>query len=163
MQLQCQQLLAEAGYRQYEVSAYALAGRQSVHNRNYWEFGDYFGLGAGAHGKLSSVEKILRSERSKQPREYLELEPQHRLVLHQPVSPADLPFEFMLNALRLTDGFDQTLFESRTGLSWNSVLPNISEANRRGLLESLAEQKWRATELGRHFLNDLIELFLPDN
>jgi oxygen-independent coproporphyrinogen-3 oxidase len=163
MQLQCQALLAEAGYRQYEVSAYAFAGRQSVHNRNYWEFGDYFGLGAGAHGKLSSVEKILRSERSKQPREYLELEPQRRLMLQQPVSPADLPFEFMLNALRLTDGFDQTLFESRTGLSWNSVQPNISEANRRGLLEPLADQKWRATELGRHFLNDLIELFLPDN
>jgi putative oxygen-independent coproporphyrinogen III oxidase len=160
MQLQCQAVLAGAGYRQYEVSAYAQHGRQSVHNRNYWEFGDYLGLGAGAHGKLSAADQILRTERRKQPREYLEVPVEQRLRLRQAVTAAELPFEFMLNALRLVEGFGQQLFEAHTGLPWAVVAPQIADAQRRGLLEPLAGACWRPTELGRRFLNDLISLFL---
>jgi putative oxygen-independent coproporphyrinogen III oxidase len=165
MQLQCQALLAESSYAQYEVSAYAQAGRQSVHNRNYWEFGDYFGLGAGAHGKLSGTSNdglaITRTERHKQPRVYLEGTAIDRTVLRQPVLPAEVPFEFMLNALRLVDGFTQTLFESRTGLPWAQIAESVDQARKRGLLE-LADDRWRATELGRRFLNDLVGIFLGD-
>lgn len=162
MQLQCQALLAEAGYGQYEVSAYAQAGRQSVHNRNYWEFGDYIGLGAGAHGKLSAAGQVIRTERRKQPRDYLNVNVEQRPILHQAVSVAELPFEFMLNALRLVEGFDQALFESRTGLSWAAVVVQVTRAQQRGLLEQFAESRWRPTELGRRFLNDLVSLFLVD-
>lgn len=162
MQLQCQALLAEAGYRQYEVSAYAQHGRQSVHNRNYWEFGDYLGLGAGAHGKLTTATQAVRTERRKQPREYLDLPVEQRLRQRQAVTADELPFEFMLNALRLVDGFDRQLFESRTALAWDVVAPPIAIAERRGLLEAVTPVHWRPTELGRRFLNDLIGLFLPD-
>lgn len=158
MQLRCQALLADAGYRQYEVSAYAQIGRQSVHNRNYWEFGDYLGLGAGAHGKLTTTE-IVRTERRKQPREYLEVAVEQRLRLHQAVAATELPFEFMLNALRLVEGFSRELFEAHTGLPWSAVSAQVADAQRRGLLEETAT-RWRPTELGRRFLNDLISLFL---
>lgn len=162
MQLRCQTLLADAGYRQYEVSAYAQAGRQSVHNRNYWEFGDYLGLGAGAHGKLSSGGEVIRTERHKQPRAYLEATASDRSVLHHAVKTADLPFEFMLNALRLVDGFSQALFESRTGLRWDRVAKEVALAQQRGLLEPATALDWRPTELGRRFLNDLVSLFLSE-
>lgn len=159
MQLQCQAMLAEAGYAQYEVSAYALPGRQSVHNRNYWEFGDYLGMGAGAHGKLSRMGRIVRTERHKQPREYLLATPQCRVTQHEPISAAALPFEFMLNALRLSEGFEQSLFAARTGLSWENVSGQVMRAQQRGLLERIGS-RWRATELGSRFLNDLISVFL---
>ena len=162
MQLRCQTLLANAGYRQYEVSAYAQAGRQSVHNRNYWEFGDYLGLGAGAHGKLSGGGEVIRTERHKQPRAYLESTAPHRSVLRQVVNPAELPFEFMLNALRLVDGFNQALFESRTGLTWDRITEEVALAQQRGLLEPAKALNWRPTELGRRFLNDLVSLFLGE-
>jgi len=161
MQLQCQALLAEAGYRQYEVSAYAQAGRQSVHNRNYWEFGDYLGLGAGAHGKLTLNDSIIRTERHKQPRVYLESSVQERLVLCQAVARDDLPFEFMLNALRLVNGFDQSLFESRTGIAWSYLTAELAQARKRELLADL-RGRWYPTELGRRFLNDLMGIFLSD-
>lgn len=162
MQLQCQSLLAEAGYQQYEVSAYAQDGRQSVHNRNYWEFGDYLGLGAGAHGKLTVAGQIIRTERRKQPREYLEVSVEQRVRQRQAVTHAELPFEFMLNTLRLVDGFERQLFESRTGLGWEVVGSQIAAAQRRGLLEAVTDAYWRPTELGRRFLNDLISLFLSE-
>jgi putative oxygen-independent coproporphyrinogen III oxidase len=159
MMLQCQSLLADTGYRQYEVSAYAQDGRQSVHNRNYWEFGDYLGLGAGAHGKLTT-DQIVRTERRKQPREYLEVLIEQRVRQRQTVTAAELPFEFMLNALRLVEGFDRQLFEARTGLPWAVVAPQIADAERRGLLETATSVHWRPTELGRRFLNDLMSMFL---
>ena len=159
MQVECQALLADAGYQQYEVSAYAQAGRQSVHNRNYWQFGDYLGLGAGAHGKLTHNGQILRTERQKQPRQYLGTSAAGRLVLHQAVAPEELPFEFMLNALRLRSGFAPELFESRTGLCWSSIQPQLTQARARGLLE-IDRGRVFPTELGRRFLNDLIALFL---
>jgi oxygen-independent coproporphyrinogen-3 oxidase len=161
MQLECQALLAAAGYRQYEVSAYAQAGRQSVHNRNYWQFGDYLGLGAGAHGKVTLADQVLRTERRKQPRDYLGHAAAQRVVLRQAVAPGELPFEFMLNALRLREGFDPVLFESRTGLHWSTLDAPIARAEQRGLLEREGHI-WRPTDLGRRFLNDLVSLFLAD-
>ncbi len=160
MQAQCQALLAASGYQQYEVSAYAQPGRQAVHNRNYWEFGDYLGLGAGAHGKMTQQELIVRTERRKQPREYLEVAVPERLIRRTPVTIAELPFEFMLNALRLVDGFDRALFEARTGLSWRVIAEPVEIARARGLLDIDATGRCCPTELGRRFLNDLLELFL---
>ncbi len=162
MQWQCQASLADAGYRQYEVSAYAQPGRQSVHNRNYWEFGDYLGLGAGAHGKLSTDGQIVRTERRKQPREYLEVPVQQRLLPRHVVEPDELPFEFMLNALRLRDGFEAELFTARTGLQWSVLQQKMVLAEQRGLLASVNGRRWQPTELGRRFLNDLVEMFLSD-
>jgi putative oxygen-independent coproporphyrinogen III oxidase len=162
MQLECQNLLAEQGYRQYEVSAYARANRQSVHNRNYWEFGDYLGLGAGAHGKLSSAGQVLRTERHKQPRAYLAVAATERCIQHPPIAAEALPFEFMLNALRLVDGFSEALFQARTGISWQAVAGPVRQACGRGLLESPETGIWRPTELGFRFLNDLVGLFLSD-
>jgi putative oxygen-independent coproporphyrinogen III oxidase len=162
MQLQCQSLLAASGFQQYEVSAYARPGRQSLHNRNYWEFGDYLGLGAGAHGKLSTGAGVTRSERHKQPRVYLGGEAAERVTSRGLIESAELPFEFMLNALRLVDGFSQSLFESRTGLNWSDVADEIHQAQRKGMLEQLDGCQWRPTELGRRFLNDLISIFLRD-
>jgi oxygen-independent coproporphyrinogen-3 oxidase len=160
MQLECQALLAAAGYGQYEVSAYAQRGRQSVHNSNYWQFGDYLGLGAGAHGKLTRDGQVLRTERHKQPRQYLGNPAEQRRVLCQAVAPTGLPFEFMLNALRLRDGFDWRLFETRTGLAWSTLESQLTVALQRGLLQCIDGQVWQSTELGRRFLNDLVTLFL---
>jgi putative oxygen-independent coproporphyrinogen III oxidase len=160
MQEQCQSLLAASGYTQYEVSAYARPGRQSVHNRNYWQFGDYLGLGAGAHGKLTGTEHIVRSERCKQPREYLGAVAEQRCISRLPVVSTELPFEFMLNALRLTDGFATTLFETRTGLPWQTVHAAVMTAHQRGLLARIEPQRWQPTELGKRFLNDLMSIFL---
>ena len=160
MQMECQALLAAAGFRQYEVSAYAQAGCQSVHNRNYWQFGDYLGIGAGAHGKLTRNGHIMRTERQKQPRQYLLSSAQQRVVLNAPVAPAELPFEFMLNALRLREGFTQSLFVQRTGLEWATIASQLAAAQQRGLLELGPDSVWLPTELGRRFLNDLVSLFL---
>ncbi|HXC09117.1 MAG TPA: radical SAM family heme chaperone HemW [Steroidobacteraceae bacterium] len=167
-----QALLADAGYVQYEVSAYAQPGRRCRHNLNYWLFGDYLGLGAGAHGKLSLElpQRILRTVKPKQPREYQDQV--RRLDVGEGgvgagvaigessfIAPADLPFEFMLNALRLNEGFSVGDYRRRTGLEMNSVAPRLADAEERGLLES-REDGWRPTELGRRFLNDLQASFL---
>lgn len=162
MQLESQALLAAAGFGQYEVSAYARPGRRCVHNLNYWQFGDYIGIGAGAHGKLSLGEpiRILRTTKPKQPREY-----QRWIDAHGPagerreVPSAELAFEFMLNALRLNEGFSLTDFQERTGLPASAVAGPVSRALGRGLLEA-SPSGWAATELGRRFLNDLQEEFL---
>jgi len=165
-----QALLADAGYVQYEVSAYAQPGRRCRHNLNYWLFGDYLGVGAGAHGKLSLElpQRILRTVKPKQPREYQDQvrragpgEARAPAAIGESsfIAPADLPFEFMLNALRLNEGFSVGDYRGRTGLEMSSVAPRLASACERGLLES-REDGWRPTELGRRFLNDLQASFL---
>jgi putative oxygen-independent coproporphyrinogen III oxidase len=164
MQSSCQELLAAAGYRQYEISAYARPARRCRHNLNYWEFGDYLGIGAGAHGKLTDARggRVIRTERVRQPRRYMAaLRPEDRIVLQRTVVKDDLVFEFCLNALRLVEGFDEPAFEARTGRSWGGVTA-VAAACERGLLERIEAGRWAATARGRLFLNDLQAMFLPD-
>lgn len=165
MQVESQKLLAARGYEQYEVSAYARAGRRSRHNLNYWQFGDYIGIGAGAHGKLTRLDSggnIERTARVKQPREYLARVADQRVSERRLVPVEDVPFEFMLNGLRLLEGFDVRDFESRTGLAFDVLGATTSEARRKGLLTQDAPHRWRATVTGQRFLNDLQALFLPE-
>ncbi len=164
MQQACQAELAQAGYAQYEISAYARAGSQCAHNLNYWRFGDYLGVGAGAHGKLTQPETgaIARTVREREPRRYL-TRGHTDAPAAVPVANVDLPFEFMMNALRLVEGFEEDLFETRTGLTWSELSAPLKSLAERGLLESIPGNAsgWRPTELGRHFLNDVIAAFLP--
>lgn len=160
MQMECQALLASHGYAQYEVSAYAQPGRRCAHNLNYWRFGDYLGLGAGAHGKLTHAGCIERTVRCKQPRDYLSRSAVGRLTERRQVGE-EVAFEFMLNALRLLDGFDLGQFEQYTGLDRAKVVPGLGEAERRGLLSTEDGNLYRPTELGARFLNDLQASFLP--
>ncbi|BAL26728.1 radical SAM family heme chaperone HemW [Azoarcus sp. KH32C] len=154
--------LAEAGFLHYETSAFAKPGQQCRHNLNYWTFGDYLGIGAGAHGKLSSHEGIVREMRHKHPSHYLEGAARRDFVQERrEVGVAELPFEFMMNALRLTGGFPRRLFAERTGLPFAAIEAELAEARRRGLVEIDAEDI-RPTEQGRHFLNDLLTMFLRD-
>jgi putative oxygen-independent coproporphyrinogen III oxidase len=156
-----QKLLADAGYVQYEVSAYARPGKRCRHNLNYWLFGDYLGIGAGAHGKLSVElpQRILRTVKPKQPREYLEQIRRAGSGESSPIAAADLPFEFMLNALRLNEGFTVRDFRRQTGLEMASVERKLAEGEARGLLVRRADG-WHPSELGRRFLNDLQLSFL---
>ncbi len=193
-----QKLLAEAGYVQYEVSAYARQGARCRHNLNYWQFGDYLGIGAGAHGKISFAlpQRILRTVKPKQPRDYqaqvlrasssaaavergAEAAAEAAGAAAQAgvtagdggaalratigessyIAPKDVPFEFMLNALRLNEGFTLHDYRRQTGLGIESVLAELAEGERRGLLAQEADA-WRPTELGRRFLNDLQASFL---
>ena len=166
MQQACQQQLAAAHYLQYEISAYALPGRRCRHNLNYWRFGDYLGIGAGAHGKYTRIEDgrlaIVRSTRWREPRRYLaSLAPGASGAATSATVPvAELPFEYLLNALRLNDGFEQRDFEARTGLEFTALVEPFALAQRRGLLLRSGTQ-WRASERGFNFLNDLLALFLP--
>ena len=161
MQQTIEKRLDAAGYHHYETSAFAKPGRQSRHNLNYWSFGDYLGIGAGAHGKLSFADRILRQVRYKQPREYMEKALAGAAVQQeQPVAVAELPFEFMMNALRLTDGFDLSLFADRTGLSLIGLRKELQEAESRGLIER-DHLRMRPTLKGQRFLNDLLQIFLP--
>ncbi len=152
---------AAAGLQRYEVSAFARAGQRCVHNLNYWKFGDYLGLGAGAHGKLSFPHRVLREVRWRDPATYIE-----RALAGQPASQrnevkrADLPFEFMLNALRLRDGFALADFGARTGLPLSTILPTLERAEARGLIARDLDRVW-PTALGFDFLSDLQALFLP--
>ncbi|MCB1552475.1 MAG: radical SAM family heme chaperone HemW [Xanthomonadales bacterium] len=164
MQERCQALLAESGFAQYEVSAYARAGRQCAHNLNYWRFGDYLGIGAGAHGKLTlpAQERILRRWKKKHPIEYLAQAGTADAIGGDEDLPADrLPFEFMLNALRLNDGFALDLFSQRTGLSADAIEPTLRAAEARGWMQR-EDDRLRTTELGARFLNDVMASFLPD-
>jgi oxygen-independent coproporphyrinogen-3 oxidase len=177
-QIQCagQKLLAAAGYRQYEVSAYAREGARCRHNLNYWLFGDYLGIGAGAHGKLSLSKpaQILRTVKPKQPREYqaeirragsaedaggADAAMLSAVGAGSFIAVKDLPFEFMLNALRLNEGFTNDCYQERTGLGLQSVGENLSRAKERGLVVERPDG-WQPSELGRRFLNDLQASFL---
>jgi oxygen-independent coproporphyrinogen-3 oxidase len=165
MQLACQAAITAAGYAQYEVSAYALPGRRCAHNLNYWQFGDYLGIGAGAHGKLTDCNRgaIVRTARARHPAAYLAAaEPAARNSETRQVAPAELPFEFALNALRLVDGFDVSLFESRTGQPVSVLAGPVARAIERGLLADRSGGGWQASPLGARFLNDLQRFFLPD-
>nr|WP_322094548.1 radical SAM family heme chaperone HemW [Paraburkholderia bannensis] len=153
---------AAAGYGRYEVSAYAQPGRQSRHNLNYWRFGDYLGIGAGAHTKLSFPNRIVRQMRYKHPATFIEEARAGKPIQEEhEVSAKDLPFEFMLNALRLVEGFPVYRFMERTGLPMTTIEPQLQEAEKRGLITRDYE-KIVPTELGQRFLNDLQELFLKD-
>lgn len=164
MQEACQAAMASAGFAQYEVSAYAQPERQCAHNLNYWRFGDYLGIGAGAHGKLtvpSDERGILRRWKVKQPRDYLaKATGTERIGGDDWIGAAQRPFEFMLNALRLNEGFDLTLFEARTGLPRSAIAATLDRCIERDWLERRGE-RIRPTEFGRRFLNDVMGAFLP--
>jgi oxygen-independent coproporphyrinogen-3 oxidase len=153
--------LQRAGLHRYEVSAYARTGEQCRHNLNYWRFGDYLGLGAGAHGKVSLADRIVREARWKHPRDYVE-----KVAAGQPamerreVTRAEIGFEFMLNALRLTEGVPAALFAEHTGLPLAVVARPLAEGAQRGLIVD-DPSRLAATELGQRFLNTTLELFLP--
>jgi oxygen-independent coproporphyrinogen-3 oxidase len=162
MQQRIEALLAASGYVHYETSAFAQPKRQSRHNLNYWQFGDYLGIGAGAHSKLSFPDKVIRQARYKQPQAYLDAMAQGApLQEEHEVAPADLAFEFMMNALRLNGGFDSALFEERTSLPLLTIRRELEEAEKRGLLLRNG-QRIAPTELGQRFLNDLLEIFLRE-
>lgn len=153
---------AQAGLARYEVSAYARAGHRCFHNWNYWQFGDYLGLGAGAHGKLSFAHRVLRQVRWRDPQLYMDnaLKGQP-MASEEEVAPADLPFEFMLNALRLREGFPLALFNERTGLPLSRIMPALQQAENKGWI-TRDPASLRPTERGFDFLSDLQELFLPE-
>ena len=150
-----------AGLERYEVSAFARRGHRARHNLNYWEFGDYLGIGAGAHGKLSFPHRVVRQGRLRDPMAYMAgAEAGRAIASEAEVSRADLAFEFMLNALRLAEGFELARFVERTGLPLSAIERPLVEAERRGLLDRDL-QRVRPTRLGFDFLNDLQQLFLP--
>lgn len=161
-----QDMIAEettaAGYQHYEVSAYAQPKRQARHNINYWEFGDYLGIGAGAHTKLSFPHRVIRQARYKQPKSYME-----QMRLGNPVQEeteitrSELGFEFMLNAMRLTNGVEVNLFAERTGMPLNAIERALNDAEAKGLLYR-DYKTIKPTELGQRFLNDLQQMFLTD-
>lgn len=160
MQQSIEILLAAHGYEHYETSAFAQPKRRAKHNLNYWQFGDYLGIGAGAHSKLSFPDKVLRQARYKQPQTYMQ-----QVAAGVPIQSENevgvdaLPFEFMMNVLRLNAGFDSSLFGERTSLSLLSIQNELLEAERLGLLFR-DHQRIAPTPLGQRFLNDLLELFL---
>ncbi len=190
IQEHCQAMLADAGYAQYEVSAYARPGRQSAHNLNYWRFGDYLGIGAGAHGKISSGagQHVRRRWKHKHPQTFMDTAGTPASIGGDEVIAADrLPFEYMLNLLRLHEGFSLRDFESRTGLPRSAIQARLGQAMQRGWLEPVhahtaesaghacngpdcaghggsghATGMLRPTELGRRFTNDVVELFLAE-
>jgi oxygen-independent coproporphyrinogen-3 oxidase len=160
MQIAIEALLAEHGYGHYETSAFAKPGKQARHNLNYWQFGDYLGIGAGAHSKLSYHDKICREVRTKHPKAYMEKALACQAVEREwAIEKDELGFEFMMNALRLIDGVPLNLFQARTGLSLDSLRDALKKAQDKGLL-LVENQTLKPTLLGQRFLNDLLELFL---
>jgi putative oxygen-independent coproporphyrinogen III oxidase len=155
MQVMVEDFLKEKGFEHYETSAFARPGQRCRHNLNYWQFGDYLGIGAGAHGKISFADRVTRHERPKQPNAYLRGDAAREVE----IDAGELPFEFMLNALRLVEGFSATLFEERTGLPLATVNRQLEQAEKQGLVER-DWQRIRPTRRGRLFLNELLELFL---
>ena len=161
MQLAIEARLTEAGLQHYETSAYARPQHASRHNLNYWRFGDYLGIGAGAHSKLSFHDRIVRQMRTKHPQQYMDaVQAGAHLADTRTLTRDDLPFEFMMNALRLTEGVSAALFEERTGLPLIVCAAALERARVRGLLEA-APLRLRPTLQGQRFLNDLLEWFLP--
>ncbi len=160
MQDMIEDMTSKAGYQHYEVSAYAQPGRRSRHNLNYWQFGDYLGIGAGAHSKISFPQRILRQMRYRQPQAYMEHALQRKPVQEEhEVAQKELAFEFMLNALRLADGFPPYLFTERTGLTITAIDKVLKQAEDRGLLYR-DHMVIKPTEMGRRFLTDLQGMFL---
>jgi putative oxygen-independent coproporphyrinogen III oxidase len=156
---ECQLRLAAAGFDRYEVSAYARPQRRCRHNGNYWAFGDYIGVGAGAHGKLTDATggRIERTWKAREPRRYLAAA---TALSRRTVPPEDLPFEYMMNALRLLDGFAAEDFSRFTGLAWDAVAARMEHLAARGLMTS-SGGRWQASAAGMRFLNDVIGDFLP--
>lgn len=157
MQRACQQLLAEHGFWQYEISAYAREGSQCRHNLNYWRFGDYLGIGAGAHGKISRSlpNAIYRTTKTRNPGQYLE----KAQASSQPISMAELPLEFLMNHLRLRQGFTATAYEAATGQPLNKLEPSLSKAIEEKLL-TRHRQHYQCSEQGWNFLDSLLEKFI---
>lgn len=153
---------ATAGYQHYEVSAYAQAKKQARHNLNYWQFGDYLGIGAGAHSKLSFPHRVIRQARYKQPATYIERMRQGNAVQEEKeIARNEMSFEFMLNAMRLVGGVEVNLFAERTGMSLNAIEQALNQAEAKGLL--YRDYKIiKPTVLGQAFLNDLQQMFLAD-
>ena len=162
MQQMISECMQAAGYEHYEISAFAKPGRRARHNLNYWEFGDYLGIGAGAHSKLSFPHRIVRQARYKQPTTYMQQAIADNAIHEEhEISREEMGFEFMLNALRLTDGFESRMFMERTGLPQQLIEPALQQAEVKGLLE-VDFKRIRPTDLGQRFLNDLQQMFLPD-
>jgi putative oxygen-independent coproporphyrinogen III oxidase len=162
-QLDSQARLADAGYQQYEVSAYAQENSQCQHNLNYWQFGDYLGIGAGAHGKITDAAKqsITRRSKQKQPQSFMDTAGSAEVILqNEEIKIRDIGFEFMLNALRLTDGFPTPLFYQHAGVPISHIDKALQQAQQQGLLERDIHLI-KPTEKGHRYLNSLIELFLP--
>ena len=156
------QTLEDAGYQRYEVSAYAQTNAQCVHNTNYWQFGDYLGVGAGAHSKITTREGILRNQRTRQPESYIQAVSDQSHVLQQHFVTGDqLTFEFMLNNLRLVDGFTVDTFTRTTGLHWSQVESQINDQIREDLMEK-TNNRYRASPHGYQYLDELIQRFLPN-
>ena len=162
MQQGIEELLAANGYQHYETSAFAQPGRRSRHNLNYWQFGDYLGIGAGAHSKLSFHDKVMRQARHKQPQTYMQQTAKDAPIqTEHEISRDELGFEFMMNALRLNEGFDSVLFRERTGLPLHGIRRELEEAERRGLL-TRDHRRIAPTQIGQRFLNDLLGMFLRE-
>lgn len=160
MQDHCHETLAAAGFARYEVSAFARADRRCTHNLNYWQFGDYVGVGAGAHGKRTDrvAGRIERTAREREPRRYM-ARGARGLAPSQVVRASELPFEFMMNALRLIDGFAAALYEERTGLGFPDIAWHLQRLEQRGMVECEGAT-WRPTRLGSRFLNEMLLEFI---
>lgn len=152
------ELLRQAGYQHYEISAYAKPGRQAKHNLNYWEFGDYLAIGAGAHGKITTAEGIHRYNKTRLPADYMAKDKHFTASTHI-VHNENLPLEFMMNGLRLIDGVPSRLFEERTGITIESIETKLSKLVGDNLLESYTESL-RATRVGQRFLNNVLSVFM---
>lgn len=153
--------LAKNGLNRYEISAYARNNRQCQHNINYWQFGDYLGIGAGSHSKLSFSDKIIRQIRQKHPQNYMAKVVKNEHIIEDKIIDAkELPFEFMLNALRLIDGFHTSLFVERTGLGLSIILPVLDIAIRKGFIKPIRDGLIIPTQTGQDFQNELLMLFL---
>jgi oxygen-independent coproporphyrinogen-3 oxidase len=153
--------LGAAGHRHYETSAWSRPGMECRHNLNYWQFGDYLGVGAGAHSKISFSDRIVRQMRSKNPREYMRRVDEGTAVAEERrLERSDLVFEFMMNALRLPQGFAVAAFQERTGVPISAAERGLAQAESRGLIRR-DHERVQPTERGQRFLNDLLEIFLP--
>ncbi len=162
MQIEIEALLAAHGYDNYETSAFARPGARCKHNLNYWLFGDYVGIGAGAHGKISFPDRVLREVRYRQPKQFMENAIAGNAVQEShEVSAADIGFEFMMNALRLTGGFEVSLVAERAGMPLTKLLRPLEDAEQRGFI-TRDHQRISPTLRGRRFLNELLQTFLPD-
>jgi oxygen-independent coproporphyrinogen-3 oxidase len=160
MQVMIEETLATAGYGHYETSAFARPGRMARHNLNYWRFGDYLGIGAGAHSKISSPHSVVRQMRHKQPKTYLQgVASGGHIQEQREIGVSELPFEFMMNAMRLNEGFPVARYAERTGLALTGIEAKLWQAESLGLIER-DHLAIRPTPRGRRFLNDLLEIFL---